>query len=292
MLPVRMLQVFSRSMLGIRPARRFAWPWVVRLRTQYARAVPPIEVETRFDDGIRVRTSLSSHIESQLFWQGFQEADEDTVNAMKSMLPEDGVMIDCGANIGSFTLVAARHCPRGQVHAFEPSKAHLARLEHNLRLNGFKNVLLNPVGLSDESSGGTLYVPNAVGEMNNTGGATMFRGGLPPAGWDPEQIQLVRLDDYVEKAGIQRVDVIKIDIEGAELKALAGGRRMIERLRPKVLMEVDLENLERAGTSAQALLDFWAALNYQVVRLGDPEARPITSAAALRPHQNVICRAL
>lgn len=292
---VRLLQPLSRLALSSAGLRQFTWPWVRAMRSRYAGHVPPIELEATFDDGVRARLSLSSHIEAQLFWQGFQEADEPTVQALKRLLPKDGVFIDCGANIGSFTLVAAKLARQGQVHAFEPSRHHIERLAHNISLNAFGNVKLMLVGLSDQPGEAQLFVPVATGEMLNTGGASLFEGdavagSLP---WIPEPVKLIRLDDYIQDKGISRVDVVKIDIEGAELRALRGASRMLDKFRPQVLMEIDRENLTRAGESVEEVLSFWQDRSYEVMPLAGAEAgRAIKDPKFFVKHQNVLCAPL
>jgi FkbM family methyltransferase len=288
---IHWLQKTTRTLLGHRKLRRYAWPLVRSIRDRYARQCPELELQASFDDNVKARLSLASHIEAQLFWQGFQEADEVTVQAMKDRLPGDGVFIDCGANIGSFTLVAARRAPRGAVHAFEPSALHLERLQRNIALNGFSNIRVNPVGLSDQAGSARLFLPSATGHLLNTGGATMFgvEGGSAST-WVAEEIQLVRLDDYVRDQGLQRLDVVKIDVEGAEMNVLRGGIETIERFRPAVLMEIDLENLMRAGVTAHSVLAFWEQHHYHITRLGgSPDASRVRSAVDLRAHQNVLC---
>src|SRR5690242_19193095 len=139
----RLSQLVVRSALRTGILKHRAWNLVLKARNSFAQNSPPLELETTFDNNIRIITSLSDHIESQVFWQGFQEADEGVLKILKRRLPVDGIFIDIGANIGTFTLVAARQASRGQVHAFEPSARHFARLARNIELNRFSNVVLD-----------------------------------------------------------------------------------------------------------------------------------------------------
>lgn len=290
-LQIRLLQKTTRALLANGVLRRHAWPLVRTIRERYARLYPDLELEALFDDDVKACLSLSSHIEAQLFWQGFQEADESTVLAMKDHLPPDGVFVDCGANIGSFTLVAARHASCGVVHAFEPSATHLERLRRNVDLNGFLNVRINPTGLSDRTKTARLYMPRGGSDLTNTGGASIFCG-TEDRGFEStvEDIRLQRLDDYVREQGLTRIDVVKIDVEGAELQVLRGALDSLDRFRPVVLMEIDLGNLQRAGEDASGLIDFWTSRNYSIRRLGGmAHGTPIESASSLRAHQNVLC---
>lgn len=290
-LSARLLQFMVRNGLRTSLLRRWTWSLILRLRTGFARITPPLELETTFDDNIRIITSLSDHIESQIFWQGFQEADEGVVILLKRHLTCEGVFIDVGANIGTFTLVAARKASRGYVHAFEPSGHHFARLTRNVELNHFNNVTLNQKGLYDQPGEATLFLPSQTGEMNNSGAASLYTSEFAAATQISEAVVLVRLDDYVRERNIERVDIIKIDIEGAEIKALEGARETLSRLRPLVFMELDRDNLARAGCPPGKILDFWESMNYEIsiIRVtGDTV--PVKGAEELGPHQNLECR--
>jgi FkbM family methyltransferase len=289
----RLMRIIIRSALktGILP--HWTWRLVLNARSSFGRVTPPLELETTFDDGIRIITSLSDHIESQVFWQGFQEADEGVIRLVKRHLPVDGVFFDVGANIGTFTLVAAHKAFRGQVHAFEPSAHHFARLARNVALNRFENVVLNQRGLYDQPGEATLFLPSQAGEMNNSGAASLYTFRSEEVKQVSEAVSLMRLDDYIRNLNIQRVDIIKIDIEGAEIKALEGARDTIMRFRPLVLMEVDLDNLARADCSPDQVLELWKSLNYEVSIIHMTEkAIPVKSRRELGPHQNLECRPL
>ena len=287
----RLLQAMVRPALKRDLLKHGAWRLILKLRNEFARVTPPLELETTFDENVRIVTSLSDHIESQVFWQGFQEADEGVILRLKRLLPPDGVFIDVGANIGTFTLVAARRAVRGQVHAFEPSAHHFGRLAHNVELNDFKNVVLNRKGLYDQPGEAVLFLPSQAGEMNNSGAASLYTSGLEETRQVSEAVSLIRLDDYVRERSLERVDIIKIDIEGAELKALEGARETIARFRPLVFMELDLENLKRAERSPEEVLQYWKLLNYEVsIILVTGETVPVTSSKEFGPHQNLQCR--
>lgn len=284
----RLFRIVVHSALRAGVLKHWVWRLVLKARGSFAQFTPALELETTFDDNIRIITSLSDHIESQVFWQGFQEADEGAVTLLKRYLPVNGIFVDVGANIGTFTLVAARRASGGEVHAFEPSAHHFARLARNVKLNHFENVVLNQKGLYDQPGEATLFLPARIGEMNNSGAASLYRSS--EARQVSEAISLVRLDDYIRDRNIERIDIIKIDIEGAEIKALKGARQTIARFRPIVLMELDLDNLTRADCSPNEVLEFWKSLNYKVsiIRVtGDTV--PVKNTEEFGRHQNLEC---
>ncbi|MDD2720516.1 MAG: FkbM family methyltransferase [Gallionella sp.] len=289
-LTVQILQPLARLAVSLSPTFPRLWAYVVKARQHYARANPPLEIETVYEGDIRVRALLSDHIEAQLFWQGFQEADEGVLKRIKRHLPEDGTFIDIGANIGSFTLVAAHIAPHGQVHSFEPSDHHFCRLSHNVALNSFNNVTLNKLGLNDQPGSATLFLPSVCGEMNNSGAASLYAAASAPGAQVTEEVALVTLDDYVQEKNIQQIDLIKIDIEGAEFNALKGAAATLARFRPIVLMEMDKDSMQRAACKPEDILDFWRGLGYTVGRIANSgEITPINSTADLLYHQNLMC---
>lgn len=289
-LTAQILQPLVRVAVRCSPALPRLWKYVVMARMHYGKSVPPLEIETTFEGDIRIRALLSDHIEAQLYWQGFQEADEGVLRLIKRHLPNDGIFIDIGANIGSFTLVAARIASQGKVHAFEPSDHHFKRLSRNVALNDFNNVVLNKKGLNDEVGFATLFLPNLSGEINNSGAASLYSSTNASDIQVTENVELIPLDDYIHEHGVDRIDLIKIDIEGAEFNALRGSLATLQRFRPIVLMELDRDNLERAACKPNDILDFWHTLNYRISRIKcDGETVPINSEADLTQHQNLMC---
>jgi hypothetical protein len=151
------IQKFCRLALKMPIIDRITWPLVRQVRLHFGKNDSFGPFETTFDGTTRIWVSLCDHIESQIFWQGVQEGDRGEVNLLKSILEPEHVFFDVGANIGVFTLIAARRVKDGRVHAFEPSEFHLKKLQRNVKINGFQNVVINPVGLSNSAAQRDLY---------------------------------------------------------------------------------------------------------------------------------------
>lgn len=244
---------------------------------------------TYFENTLKVGISLTDHIESQLFWQGVQEGDRGEVKLLKSLLQPQHVFLDIGANIGAFSLAAADIVSRGEVHAFEPSVYHTEKLYANLLLNQLLNISVHAVALSNVEGTSNLYFPKGTGTLQNTGMASQFP--FDYAHSRVERIKTVRLDDYLEAHDIRKVDVIKVDVEGAELNVLLGGIKTICHHRPHILMEVNHDHLSRANCSAQEIITFWQDLDYELFKIGNSaELTPIRSLCDLDQHQNLYCR--
>lgn len=142
----------------------------------------------------------------------------------------DAVALDIGANIGNHTLVMSRHAR--QVLAFEPQPEVFQILSRNIEANGITNVRAHPVGLSDCNDSLVLYT-NLEG---NSGGSTFNPKRRP--GHHLKVRSEVRIgDEFLASQGVDRVDLIKIDVEGYELEVLKGLAKTIREHQPIVVIE-------------------------------------------------------
>ncbi len=163
--------------------------------------------------------------------------------------------LDVGAAVGWFTLIGAHEVgPEGQVLAYEPMPSRFELLRENVELNGFENVSCFPVALSDKD--GEAYI----------GGPGMMR--LTEKRTDTP-IKTARLDSHLRRLGLRRVDVVKIDVEGAELRVLHGMRRTIENSPGiKIVCEIHGRQMLRYGDDREHLFKFISGLGLHALRIG------------------------
>jgi FkbM family methyltransferase len=257
-----------------------------RVRIANARRRDPIVVDD-FDGDSKFTCYLHSHIGSFVFWRGWYSREQ--LRLLDGLLSPDAVFFDIGANEGEHTVFAARRLTRGRVFSFEPVASVHERLRANVELNGFGNVELVRKGLGDSVATLPIYggsEPAADGTVNE-GLPTLY----PTAERSQllEVIEIVPLDDFIEEAGVVRLDAMKIDVEGAELTILSGGRRSIERFRPVILLEVSEETSRAAGYPARSLLDFLVPLGYRFESFGrNGRMRPVTPGT-IGEYQDVVC---
>jgi FkbM family methyltransferase len=138
-------------------------------------------------------------------------------------LPKGGVFYDIGANVGYVSLLA---CQAGaRVHCFEPVSDTAATLRRNLASNGFASAEVHEVALSDATGTAEFTVTDDPG-----------RAGLAEFRTEGERlrVQTARLDDL----DLEPPDVVKIDVEGAEVLALEGMRKTLRQHRPVVVVEI------------------------------------------------------
>jgi FkbM family methyltransferase len=165
-------------------------------------------------------------IQRQIFYLGAYEREE--VNLILRHLVRPAVILDVGANVGFYSLTLARAFPDCIVHGFEPDPEIFRTFAENCRLNGLANVRLRCLGLSERA--GTAWLHRERGATGDNAGM----GHLDPSG--ELTIETDTLDHYCQAEGIDRVDFLKVDVEGAELSVLSGAARLLGERRVGLLM--------------------------------------------------------
>jgi FkbM family methyltransferase len=142
------------------------------------------------------------------------------------MLQPGMTFLDVGANVGLFTIPAAKKVGQGKVFAFEPTSWTFERLKNNASLNGLKNVCLTHCAIGDAPGEANLQV-NVHGKdgLNTIGRSAHEQSEVIGT----ERIEVMTLDGFLRAQGVDHVDVIKIDTEGAELSVLRGAAHLLAR---------------------------------------------------------------
>lgn len=177
---------------------------------------------------------------------------------VRTVLRPGDVFVDVGANLGWFTLVASVAVGEtGAVHAFEPRAETVARLLETVALNELEDLITTyPYGLADEETDGVLVW---VSGTDNPGGSAVWSGAIPD-NMEEQAIALRPLDAL----GFDRIDMLKIDVEGAELRVLRGARKTLEQCRPYILSELSPDMLGRvSGAPVESYFAFFDELGYR-----------------------------
>lgn len=184
-----------------------------------------------------------------------------TMRLIEDHLTPAGTFIDVGAHIGLHSLRAAGKVgPNGKVISVEPNPDTLRELRRNIALSKLNQVVVQPVACSDKESTLDLF----AGSLANTGMSSLSKRTAEAEGESGRQFKVRArpLDDIVAESGLQRVDVIKIDVEGAELFVLKGAMHTLQRFHPFLVMEVKEEQLAAMSTTKTAVLSFLHDLGY------------------------------
>jgi len=162
------------------------------------------------------------------------------------------VIIDIGANIGTFSILAAKKYPQAKIYSYEPVKSTYNLLRQNIMLNKISNINTFRYGVSNEKRKTALYVGNASGLSSTTKRGKTF---------NIEIISMVTLKDIFDMNKINKCDLLKMDCEGGEYSILL-------KTDPKTLKRVNKyvveyhDNLN--GHNGKELLEVFRKLNYKV----------------------------
>jgi FkbM family methyltransferase len=191
--------------------KRIARGGMKRLLRAYLRKTKPFyDVEI---DGLKMRCHIGDNHTEELLAEGRYDSKIADIARLLEGLETGGVLVDVGANCGLFTVFGARAVgPAGTVIAVEPLAAMRERLAFNVAVNGFRNVHIAPVAVGPKA--GTLVLNADVRQLGQSSVAAR-RGHCRPM-----TVAVQPLRDIVEQAGLERVDALKIDIEGFEDRAL------------------------------------------------------------------------
>jgi len=225
----------------------------VRLAEAILRHVRSREVECHPLPGITVSLRTNQRIERWM-WAGAYE--RELVRLMKRTLKSGMTVLDVGANIGYLSALAAGLVGNsGQVHAFEPMPQNVSRLRQNLR--AFCWARLYPCAVGETQGKATIYF-----NESEAGWASLMMSDDLRRRAD---VDVIRLDDWA----IDRVDFVKMDIEGGEFHALRGAQEMLSRFRPIIVAELNAACLARDHRKPEDVFALLLGLGYECSPFND-----------------------
>jgi FkbM family methyltransferase len=205
-----------------------------------------------FPGGIRLELDLRESLQRDFL---FGLYDRHELSLVRHHLGAGGDFVDVGAHIGMYTVTAAMSVgDRGSVLAFEPNPAARAQLERNVAINECDNVVVSGRAVADAVGAAFLHVPDSPDPSFSSLEAGRFDEG------EPFRVETTTVDSEVEAARL-RPAMVKVDVEGAELRVLDGMARTLEA-RPVLLVEVSMDS----GTQIELLLDGLGYRSFRVER--------------------------
>lgn len=198
-----------------------------------------------------------------------------TYQAIKQLVSPGSVVLDIGANIGAYTLPLAKMVgSSGIIHAFEPTQYAFSRLGENIALNAelAPRISANQLMLSNGENQLETEIYSSWPLSRETslhavhgGRANSTEGGKADS-----------LDNYLRQNNVNKVDFVKLDVDGFEVDVLSGANLLFEKHRPEIIMEFAPYCLDERGTSIETLISHFIDADYEFAPLGKP-VRPTGS---------------
>ena len=157
---------------------------------------------------------------------------------------EDDILFDIGSHIGAYTLKNSKLIKKGKVFSFEPDTEAYRMLTKNIKLSNAKNIKPFKIAVSDKEGEKQLYATKF-----GTGGSSLFLTERERELNVSEKVKIISLDSFVKNNKINKIDIIKMDTEGAEILILKGAKKSLKKFKPKLIIEphpnvYDIEELK------------------------------------------------
>jgi len=178
--------------------------------------------------GIKLKLHLRNDVDRRLFLTGFEK---DVIEYFRKIIKKDHVVFDVGANFGIYSLVASKKIGKGgKIYAFEPAGIAYNSLLNNINLNRIDNIFPIKIGVSNYTGKANFNI--CRDDAYNSLGETPMKQIIKS-----EKIDLTSIDDFVMKYKISKVDIIKVDTEGAEYLVFKGAEKTLSKHKPILFFE-------------------------------------------------------
>ena len=213
--------------------------------------LPDKDILYKSPSGIKYKLNTGDHVMRQIYLKGVYESN--TFGPLSKLIKPTDTFVDVGANIGAYSVGLSQFIKKGRIISFEPNPGALKYLEKNIELNNIENITVVKRGLSNTPEKVTLYTPSLTTASINKHQDSDQK----------EVIELITLDNYCEENGINNIDILKIDIEGHEIKCLKGALEIIAKSKDMILiMEID-DNCLNVGKSKEETFEFIQNLGFE-----------------------------
>ena len=231
-------------------------------------------------NGINYVLDISDYMDHAVYF-GFSDLLDFDREDLYSMVQPHQVIFDVGGNIGDTALHFAKlQKNTGKIFCFEPVPHLFKRLKHNVSINDFKGISIHNIALSDKKEDLFFNLP----QSQNSGGIFLSDNITE----ESKKVSSVPLDEFCSENQIDKIDVIKIDVEGFELKVLKGAMLSLKKFKPKMFIEINDLHLHRAGGSAKEVMLLLEQVGYKITRADTNET--ITSDYDFaNKHFDIVC---
>jgi FkbM family methyltransferase len=214
--------------------------------------------------GFKVPCDLTEMLQRQFYYFGTYFLEDQILSCWEREARTSETIFDIGANAGIFSLAALAVKPDARVFAFEPTPEIANRLRAAVKINGLRNLIVNEMAVGDHDGQAVLRRWRGVDNSNEGMNFITSEEGVG------EAVRLVSLDQYCQDNAIERIDLLKIDIQGNEPLAFSGAARLLREGRIRTIFAELNWNATGDGGPAAQMISSLAAANF---RFSDPHDR-------------------
>ncbi len=187
-------------------------------------------------------------LENELFWNNINGWEKESLKCWIKEAAKASTILDIGANTGIYSLLAKSINPDSQVYAFEPVKRVFEKLEKNIQLNSY-NIKTYCEAISDKTGTSVIWDYKLEHEY----AASLIKPSkVNDEIYNTYQVATISLDDFIDKYGIKKIDLIKIDVETNEPMVLVGFNKYFSVYKPVLLIEILYDDI---GVQVQAFIE-------------------------------------
>jgi FkbM family methyltransferase len=206
-------------------------------------------------------------IENEMFWGGIENGwDKVSMNLWLNLAKDANTIMDIGSNTGVYSMVANAVSPSAKIMAFEPVERIAKKFKRNVALNKAENAInLYPLALSNENGTAIIYDSMHEHVYSVTVGQDHSAENVQTK---EVEISIERLDTFIERNQISKIDLMKIDVETHEPEVLEGMGKYLQSFQPDILIEVITDEI---GQQVEKFIDGLGYLIYYIDEINTPK---------------------
>lgn len=273
--------VFQR-LARLYPREHGKYSILTRLYFPYLAPRVPTKVVSTLRYGIRMQLDVTEYLQAHLFVFGDYELP--TIRFLRSVLKPGSVCLDVGAQMGYLSLAMATAADRRTVvHSFEPESNNAARLRENVALNSLSNITLHQTAVSTVDGSLKLYLSN---DRNAGTHSTVFIESNVSSEF--VEIPSITLESFAREKRLSSIDLIKIDVEGAEIDVINGALTVLKQHKPLVIMELSDHLQQARGQTCAEFKEFMASYGYSAYFINENGTLRACSMNASHINDNIV----
>lgn len=215
-----------------------------------------LPVIVKFSPSTRIICYPDSSYSGLIFYCGFPEYEE--IEFINRIFPSSGIMVDIGANLGDLACLIGSKSSTTKVYAFEPSPLALGRLKENIKINSLENTVIPLNLVASDIDGKITFSQGNRSEIDHIShGVNIDNDTLSTH-------DSIRIDSFAKKANLNKIDVLKIDVEGAEYLVLSGASNLIKQAKIDIIITEINVNSSLYGHKDSDVFDLLKKNKYEI----------------------------